>query len=374
MQENPELREVGGWFEIEGTWRGGDRYGSGHINQTYVSEFDRAGAVVRYVHQAINQEIFQDVPGLMRNLHRVTSHLRTSASQSESSGRWEVPALVPTREGTFWHRDDAGVCWRTFAFIEGSRTYDVAPGPDIAREAARGFGRFARELADLDPSELVESIPRFHDLEGRLARLRGASVEDPVGRAATVERELEAVWTRVEVADEFRRLWDAGDLPVRVAHNDTKVNNALIDDETGRVVAIIDLDTVMPGTLLFDYGDLVRTATCRAAEDERDLAAVAVDPGLFGAVTQGFIEQVGSVATSAELEHLLLGARFMTLIIGVRFLTDYLEGDRYFRTSRPDQNLDRARTQLALLRSIETSAESLEEEIWDSRRALQGRS
>lgn len=364
MAKPADLRELGSRFQLEGTWIRAERFGSGHINETWLSEFERDGSVARYVHQAINEDIFLDVAGMMRNIERVTSHLRTRAEAATGpAGRWVVPELVPACDGALWCRDDAGIPWRTFVSIEGARTYDSAPGPDVAREASRGFGRFMRELADFDPATLVESIARFHDLDGRIARLRGASFEDPVGRVGGVERELEAVWARVDIADELRSLRSSGGLPVRVTHNDTKVNNALIDEESGRAAAIIDLDTVMPGTLLFDYGDLVRTASCRAAEDEPDSSLVSVDLELFDAVTEGYLAEIGSVATETELEHLLLGGRFMTYIIGIRFLTDHLEGDPYFRVSRPNQNLDRARAQLALLRSLEENAGRLEESI-----------
>lgn len=366
MVRGTDLKDIAERFQIEGTWLRAERLGSGHINETWLSEFDRNGRVVRYVHQAINEQVFADVPGLMRNLERVTAHLR-ARSEVSGGGRWHVLELVPARDGGSWCRDADGRCWRTLVGIERAQTYDVAPSADVAREAAGAFGRFARELADFDPSALVESIPRFHDLDGRIARLRGASFEDPVGRVGRVELELESVWSRIEIADEFRKLRATPGFPVRVAHNDTKVNNALIDDETGKAVAVIDLDTVMPGTLLFDYGDLVRTATCLAPEDERDPRLVAVDPELFAAVTSGYVGEIAAFATAAELDNLLLGARFMTFIIGIRFLTDFIEGDPYFRTTRPDQNLDRARTQLALLRSIEDNAARLEECIEENR-------
>lgn len=356
MSSEPDLRAVGQAFAIDGEWRRAARHGSGHINQTYVSEFEHQGRIARYVHQAINEEIFRDAAGLMRNLERVTAHLRTRAAAAGPQGeRWEVPRLVPARDGALAWRDPAGVLWRTWVCIEGVRTFDVAPSSQVAREAARAFGRFARDLADFDASGLVESIPRFHDLDGRMVRLAAAIDLDRVGRAREVEREADLARERAGIARAFADLRAGGRLPWRVVHNDTKVNNVLIDDR-GRGVAVIDLDTVMPGTILFDYGDLVRTATCRAREDERDTARCVVDPELFRAVTEGYLEGVGSVATTDEREHLLLGARFMTLIVGVRFLTDYLEGDTYFRTTRPGQNLDRARAQLEILRSLETGA------------------
>jgi len=365
MEGDADLREVADGFQIDGTWLRAAPFGSGHIHRTYLAEFELGGGVIRYVHQIINEEIFRDVPGLMRNVQRVTSHLRARAAVGPAESRWEIPALVPTRDGELWLRDTRGRSWRTFRCIENVHSFDVAPGPEVAREAARAFGRFARELADFDPAVLVESIPGFHDLDGRLARLRSVVREDPAGRARDARAELDAVDAHADIARRLRELRATGRLPVRVAHNDTKVNNALLDDDSGRGVAVIDLDTVMPGTLLFDFGDLVRSATCRAAEDERDLSRVAVDPALFAAVSDGYVSEVRSIATSVELDHLLFGGRFMTLIIGVRFLTDHLEGDRYFRTSRPGQNLDRARVQLALLRSMEESADSLSRIVRD---------
>jgi len=363
MAGEPDLRAVGAGFAIEGEWRGAGRLGHGHIHQTWVARFERGGRITRYVHQAINQEVFRDVPGLMRNIERVTTHLAARAAAAASGVRWEVPGLVRSRAGKLWWPDGAGGLWRTFAFVERARTFEVASTPMVAREAARAFGRFARDLDDFDPARLVESIPGFHDLPGRLVQLERAADDDRSGRRASARAEIEAVQARGEVACEFGELRASGALPIRVVHNDTKVNNALLDEATGRGVAVIDLDTVMPGSLLFDYGDLVRTATCGAAEDERDLSRVRVDPELFGAVTEGYLAEVAPIATAAELDHLLLGGRLMMLMVGVRFLTDYLEGDWYFRTTRPGQNLDRARVQIALLRSLESSAPSLGERI-----------
>ena len=355
-----DLRAVAARFGIEGEVRDVSRVGSGHINATYASTFVRGGETVRYVHQAVNEGVFRDVPGLMQNIERVTEHLRARLARAEEQEhRWEVPRLLRTTEGATYCQDGDGIFWRTFEHVEGARTHDVATSPLVAREASRGFGRFLRELADFDPADLVESIPRFHDLAGRLARLRAVALEDPLGRAAAVEPELERVWRWESIERELAALRAAGGLPTRATHNDTKVNNALLDDETGRVVAIVDLDTVMPGTLLYDFGDLMRTATCRAPEDEPDPRRVEVDLELFRAVAEGFVGEARAVATSTELDHLILGGRFMTLIIGVRFLTDHLEGDPYFGVRRPGQNLDRARTQFALLQSFEDRAGEL---------------
>lgn len=365
-----DLAAIAARFGIEGEIVGASRVGSGHINATYVSSFSEGGETHRYIHQAINDEVFPDVEGLMRNLVRVTGHLHSRAAREPTGRRWEVAVPLRTVDEKLYFRAADGICWRTFPCIENARTHDVASNASIAREAARGFGRFVRELADFDPGLLVESIPRFHDLAGRLARLRAVALEDPVGRAGSVERELESVWRWASIEAELADVRSSGGLPLRAVHNDTKVNNALLDDETGRVVAIIDLDTVMPGTLLFDFGDLVRTATCPAPEDETDPARVHVDRGLFRAVCDGYLSEVASIASSTELDHLLLGGRFMTLIVGVRFLTDHLEGDPYFGVHRPGQNLDRARTQLALLESYAENAGEMEAIVREVRASL----
>jgi aminoglycoside phosphotransferase (APT) family kinase protein len=272
-----------------------------------------------------------------------------------------VLTLVPVRAGGSSHRDRDGSVWRTYRYVEGARTFETGHRPEIARAAARAFGRFARELGGLDPSAVVETIPRFHDLRLRLERLFAAADDDRAGRASRVVDDLDFVRRRADLAEQLERLRREDGLPARVVHNDTKVNNVLIDDATGEGVCVLDLDTVMPGSLLYDYGDLVRTATSRASEDAGEAAPVHVELDLFEAVTDGYLSETARFAAPVEIESFLLGAHYMTLIIGVRFLTDHLEGDPYFRTSRPDQNLDRWRTQRRLLESLEQQEERLAE-------------
>ncbi len=370
MAQGDEIRAVAARFDINGRWRGASRLGNGHIHETWCSEFEQGGRIARFVHQCLNESVFEDVAGLMRNIERVVGHLRVKAQGATgAASRWEVPTLVASRDGAHWCRDEQGRAWRTFHRIERVRSFDTAPTPEVARAAARAFGRFVRELADFDPSQLVETIPRFHDLDGRLARLRGVAIVDPIGRRESVDVELERIFAREDVAHDFARLRQGGRLPVRVVHNDTKVNNALLDEDSGQEVAVVDLDTVMPGTMLFDFGDLVRTAANPVAEDAPHPGEAVVDPALFAALAEGFVGEVAGVATTVELDHLLLGARFMMLSLAVRFLTDYLEGDGYFRTTRPGQNLDRARVQLALLDSIEEAAPMFEEMVLAARAA-----
>jgi hypothetical protein len=361
MLVEADVRDAAALFGIEGEWQGAEPLGSGHIHQTWTSTFHGEQGIRRFIHQCLNESIFADLGGLMRNVERVTDHLRRRPQ--EEGERWEVPRLQRAPGGVAWCRDSEGRAWRTWERIEGVVSHDVAGTPAIAGEAARAFGRFLRDLADFDPSLLVESIAGFHDLEGRLARLRGAVSRDSLGRVAEVGSELARIEAHAPLAKLFARTRTSGKIPRRVVHNDTKVNNALFDVKTGRAVAVVDLDTVMPGTLLFDYGDLIRTAACPVPEDSTHPEAATVDVALFDAVSRGFVEEVAPVATSEELDHLLLGARFMTLIVGVRFLTDHLEGDVYFRIARPRQNLDRARVQLRLLESLEEVGEDLERRL-----------
>lgn len=361
MLVEADVRAAAELFGMEGEWQGAEVLGSGHIHQTWSSTFRSDEGVRRFVHQCLNESIFADLDGLMQNVERVTDHLRHRADRG--GGRWEVPRLRRGPGGAGWCRDSRGRAWRTWERIEGVVSHDVARTPAIAEEAARAFGRFLRDLVDFDPSCLVESIPGFHDLDSRLAWLRGVVSRDPLGRVAEVGSDLARIDAHAHLSQLLGRARVGGLIPRRVVHNDTKVNNALFDTETGKAVAVVDLDTVMPGTLLFDYGDLIRTAACPVPEDSPRSEAARVDGALFDAVSRGFVEEVAAVATSDELDHLLLGARFMTLIVGVRFLTDHLEGDVYFRTTRPRQNLDRARVQLSFLDSLDELGEDLERRL-----------
>jgi Ser/Thr protein kinase RdoA (MazF antagonist) len=266
-----------------------------------------------------------------------------------------VLQLVSTRDGAAWHVDAEGRYWRAYRFIEGARTYDTVSSPGQAFEAAKAFGNFQRLLADLPQPRLHESIPDFHDTRKRFAVFERAVVEDRLGRGADARDEIAFALSRRAVA---AALLDA-ELPERVTHNDTKLNNVLLDDETGEGVCVIDLDTVMPGLVGYDFGDMVRTMTCAAAEDERDLSRVAMDFELFEAVLRGYLEGAGSFLKERERESLIVGAKVIVFEQGIRFLSDHLAGDAYYKVSRPLQNLDRCRTQFKLLESIEQQEDAM---------------
>jgi hypothetical protein len=355
----PDLRAVGERFAIEGSFVAGGPHGSGHIHDTFVATWDHAGRRSRFVHQCLNTRVFRDPAGVMRNLERVTGHVRASlAREGVRDLERRCLSLVPARDGASACRDEEGRVWRTFRFVEGARSHDVPGDPAVAFEAARAFADFAARLVDLDPRELAVTIPRFHDLASRFADLAAVQRSDALGRAAAAGRELElaARWHERLTAALARE--GAAALPRRSVHNDCKINNVLVDDASGEALCVIDLDTVMEGTVLFDFGDLVRTAACPAAEDEPDLAAVRFDLGLFEALARGYVAGGAAFLGEAEVGVLPLAGSTLALENAIRFLTDHLQGDVYFRIHRPGHNLDRARAQLRLVELMDEASDA----------------
>lgn len=321
-------------------------YGNGHINETYVLVTEpAAGARRRYILQKINHRIFKNVPALMENIRRVTAHL---SAQSPRALR-----LLPTRTGDGVLHDAAGNWWRLYDFIEGAHTVDQATSEAQARETARAFGAFQAQLADLPGGRLHETIPNFHHTRSRFENLRAAVAADVRGRAAEVREEIAFAFAREADTDVLLRLLASRAVTERVTHNDTKINNVMLDDVTGRGVAVIDLDTVMPGLALYDFGEMVRTSASSTAEDDPDPSRMQVRLPLFRALVTGFLETAGDVVNATERAHLGFAGKMMSYENGIRFLTDYLQGDVYFRIKHPQHNLVRCRTQFALVRSIE---------------------
>ena len=359
MQAGPDQdlwRELGGAFGLPGACRSAERLGRGHIHDTWVALYDAGGVPRRFVHQRINTRVFRDPERLMQNLERVTRHLGRKLSGLPDAERRHL-RLVPARDGRpFWVGPDGGH-WRTTVFVEGSRSPERIASPAEAIEAGRAFGAFARQLADLGDPPLAETIPRFHDLGSRFAALEGAARRDPCGRAGGVGAELEACRARHGAV--ASALEAVGPLPRRVMHNDCKVDNLLLDRASGEALCVVDLDTVMEATLLCDFGELVRSGACRAAEDEPDPARVDFDLDLVGALARGYRAGAGDQFRDAELAALPLAGAALALENALRFLADHLEGDVYFRIARPGHNLDRARAQLRLA-----------ERLWDRRDAI----
>lgn len=342
-------------FQIGGEFRSAVRYGSGHINDTYCVVFEQAGVEARFIVQRINSNIFNNPAALMENIQRVTSHLAAQAAGEPESER-RVLSLIQARDGRAWHVDMEGNYWRAYRFIEGARTYDAVESAEQAFQAAKAFGRFQQMLVSLPAPQLHETIPDFHNTPKRFAALEQAIAADAAGRAGLAGREIEFALAHKSMAGV---LLDAN-LPERVTHNDTKFSNVLLDDATGEGICVVDLDTVMPGLALYDFGDMARTTTSPAVEDERDLSKVTMQFAMFEALVRGYLQSAGGFLTKAEKQHLAFSGKLITFEQGIRFLTDYLAGDTYYKVQREGQNLDRCRTQFKLIESIEEQEERME--------------
>ena len=352
--------EIAASFVISGKYIGEHPYGSGHINDTFRVIYEQNGQEVHYIHQRINKHIFKNVPALMENIGRVTRHQRQkfAATGADQIDR-RVLTLVPARDGKNFYLDAKGDYWRTYVFIEGALGIDVIENTTQAFEAAKAFGEFQSQLADL-PIRLHETILDFHHTRSRFNTFKAAVEADVHNRAAGVKKEIEFALRREEMADVVIDLLASGELPERVTHNDTKLNNVLIDTVTSKGMCVIDLDTVMPGSVLYDFGDMIRTTTTRAPEDEQDLSKVEMDIECFTALVKGYLETASGFLTRKERELLPFSGRLITFEIGLRFLTDYLQGDVYFKTHREGQNIDRCRKQFKMVESMERQMDAMQ--------------
>jgi Ser/Thr protein kinase RdoA (MazF antagonist) len=356
-----DTRAVAAAFALQGDYVAADPYGSGHINDTFCLRMSQGGTPVRYILQRINHAIFKDPDGLMTNVARVCEHAQAKLRQAGApDATRRALTLVPARSGKAWHTDAEGNRWRCYLFVEGATGHDIIRNAAQAREAARAFGAFQALMADLPGGRLTETIPNFHHTPSRFARFQQVLKADAHGRAKGVAREVDFVLARAAdmalVTDGIAK----GEIPERVTHNDTKLNNVLLDNATQEGVCVIDLDTVMPGSALYDFGDLVRTSTSPAAEDETDLSKVALQTPMYEALVSGYLSTAGAFLNPRERELLPFGGKLMTLEVGMRFLTDWLEGDVYFKVKRPGHNLDRCRTQLRLVELIEAQLPALQ--------------
>jgi aminoglycoside phosphotransferase (APT) family kinase protein len=354
------IAKVATGFRIYGSFIDSAPYGSGHINDTLAVSFSQSGTRVRYIMQRINQRIFKDPAALMENILRVTDEATARLSEAgvpDASRR--ALSVIPALDGKPYVTDEEGNIWRCYPFIEGSRTYDIIRNTRQATEVAKAFGEFQRLVAGLKGPRLHETIPDFHNTRSRFGKLRAMVEADPHGRLAGARKEWEFLLEREGLVDVLLDLQARGEIPERITHNDTKLNNVMIDDATETGICVIDLDTVMPGLALYDFGDMVRTATSPAAEDETDLSKVRMQMPMFEALVRGYLATAGGFLNEAEKAHLAFSGKLISLEIGIRFLTDHLEGDVYFKIKRPGHNLDRCRTQLALAASIESQEEEM---------------
>lgn len=348
------VRAIGDQFAVDGEFILGEEIDSGHINSTYRATYRRRnGKEARYIFQSINRNVFKDPYAVMNNVETVTRHINERVLRLKKDLGGQTLSLFPARAGGSWIEDEHGAVWRCYNFIEGCVTYDIVENTRQAYQAARAFGSFQDLVSDLDPASIVETIPDFHHTRKRFNRLIASADADVMRRLDSVREEFDFILRRESLTDLLLDLADQGALPSRVTHNDTKINNVMIDAATDEAVCVIDLDTVMPGFALYDFGDLVRSATSPAAEDETDLSKVEMQMPMFEALVQGYLDAAGDFLHDVEVEHLVHAGKLMTLEVGIRFLTDHLDGDTYFKTHRPGHNLDRCRTQLKLVERIE---------------------
>jgi Ser/Thr protein kinase RdoA (MazF antagonist) len=350
----PDLRAIAHAFDIPGEFRSAVPTGSGHINDSYRVTFHAANQLSHYLLQRINHHIFTDPAALMQNIQRVTSHLAAKLAAEPDRHRHTL-TLIPTRDARAWHTDPSGNHWRVYRSIEQARTLDIVESPAQAYQAAKAFGQFQHLLSDLPAPRLHDTIPNFHHTPKRFAALERAITADVANRAHRARPEIDFALRRQPITTV---LLDAN-LPERVTHNDTKLNNVMLDDRTGEAICVIDLDTVMPGLAPYDFGDLVRTTTSPAAEDEQDLSRVTMQFQLFEALLRGYLASAASFLIPAERNHLVAAGKLITFEQGIRFLADHLAGDTYYKIHRPSQNLDRARTQFHLVSSIEQQEDAM---------------
>jgi len=355
MERN--IKEIVSHFKIEGEFQKFEKVDTGHINDSY-RIFTQPDDHPGYFLQWINNYIFKDVEGLMNNISAVTSHLADKLAENPKL-IFKVLEIIPCTDGKKYYIDPKGNYWRLYTFIDNMHGYDVVENTNIAYEGGKAFGIFMSLLADLPAERLTETIPDFHNMEKRLGTFYNSLESNPVDRVKEVPEEIAFISKRAEKMLTIPALIKSGLLRMRITHNDTKFNNILFD-KTEHAMCIVDLDTVMPGSILFDFGDAIRTGANTALEDEKDLSKVDINLPIYEAYTQGFIKSTKHTLTPVETENLAFSARFMTFIIGLRFLTDFVDGDPYFRTLYPNHNLDRARVQFRLVEAMERNADKME--------------
>ena len=348
-------------FRLAGIPRSVNPHGNGHINDTYLVICDDAGNVKKYILQRMNHSIFRNPQALMENVAGVTSYLQEKIRERNGDPNRETLSVIKTKDGKNYFEDSLHNFWRVFPFIEDTYCLEKVENAGDFYDCAQAFGSFQRQLADYPAETLHETIPLFHHTPSRFQTFQKAVREDPLGRAASVREEINFALAREADTHVLTDLLEKGELPLRVTHNDTKLNNILFDAVTKKALCIIDLDTVMPGLSLYDFGDAIRTGANTGAEDETDLSKIGLDLSLFETFTDGFLTGCAGSLTPLEIELLPMGAKLMTYECGIRFLADYLVGDVYFKIHREHHNLDRARTQFKLVADMEAKWEEMAE-------------
>jgi hypothetical protein len=361
MERN--IKEIVSHFNIIGESLDFEKNTTGHINDSYYIRTkltDHPG----YFLQWINNNIFKNVEGLMDNICIVTDHLAQKLLENKDLA-FKVLEIIPCKDGKNFYLDPEGQYWRLYTYIENAHVYNVVENSGIAYKGGQAFGLFMSLLADLPAHTLTETIPNFHNMAIRLDNFYKSLESDKASRVKRVPNEIDFVKKRAEQMLTIPALIKSGKLPMRITHNDTKFNNIMFDS-SDQAMCIVDLDTVMPGSILFDFGDSIRTGANTANEDEKDLSKVDINLPIYEAYTRGFINSTRQTLTEVEIDNLAFSARFMTFIMGLRFLTDFVDGDTYYRTTYPDHNLDRALVQFRLVEAMERNAQRMHEIVMES--------
>lgn len=347
-------------FSFSGVYSDARELTSGNINNTYHLTYDENGIKKEYTLQHINKYVFKKPAEVMLNIERVTTHLASSYAAAGIDPSRRVLTLIPTTDGNTLFQDAEGNYWRAYNYISGASAYDAPQKDAHVFETGRAFGEFQRMLSDFPADVLYPTIPDFHNTTRRFYGFVASVAADNAGRVRKIDDEIEFIFERRRMMGEIVRKLESGALPLRVTHNDTKINNVLIDDATDKAICVIDLDTVMPGSSLYDFGDAIRFCASTAAEDEADLSKITLDMDAFRLFTEGFLSEVNGFLSPEELHNLPLGVLVITCELAMRFLTDYIDGDLYFKVRSPEHNLIRARAQMKLLTEMEQKRDQMQ--------------
>ena len=361
MINEQQIKEVCDKFCIKGEYRGFEVVNSGHINMTYRVFYFRNGEIKDYILQRVNTYVFKDPIGVMDNISSVTEFIRQKIKKVKGTAKRNVLHYAKTENGEYYSLTEDGGFWRCCRYIDDSVCFTSTDNLKVIEESGKAFGEFQLYLADYPVEKLCIVIPHFHNTIRRYDAFKDAIAANESGRAAQVQEEIDGYLALEEIATKPYRMQREGILPLRVTHNDTKTSNILFDAKTYEHLSVIDLDTVMPGLVAFDFGDAIRVAASTGEEDEQDLSKVAIDMEKYEAFTRGFVQMVGDNITQEEKDSLALGAIAMTVECGVRFLTDYINGDKYFKIHYPDQNLARAKAHLVLARDMVAHLREMED-------------
>ena len=359
-----DIKNIINQFDFQGRYFSVEELTSGNINVTYkLTYIQEDGSRQQYVLQKINTTVFKKPTELMENIRLVVNHIARAMDKENVARERHILEFISVKQGGYLYCDGNGGYWRAYVFVDNAVAYNSIEKPEHFREAGRGFGKFQKYLFDFPAEKLAATIPDFHNTTKRFYAFVAAVAADKAGRVSSIEKEIDFFFDRRKMMNKIIALTESGVLPERVTHNDTKLNNVLIDNETGKAICVIDLDTVMPGSILYDYGDAIRYGACTAAEDEPDTSKIGVDMELFKLFTDGFVSEIAHTITDDEIKNLPLGVLVLTCELAMRFLTDYINGDEYFKVQYHEHNLVRARAQMKLLEEFEKRYDEMQEYV-----------